>query len=175
MLIVGLGNPGKEYQKTRHNVGFLVVEEIAKRLGAKFMKKTALKGELAEAVDETKAIRLLKPSTFMNASGESVKAAFAKFKLTAKDLIVVYDDADLPLGAIRYRASGSSGGHNGMTSIQEHLPTGSEVARVRVGIGRPTNENIPLDVFVLGAWTKEEQPTVDTMVVAAADEVLKHV
>lgn len=174
MLIVGLGNPGKEYQKTRHNVGFLVVEEIAKRLGAKFANKTALKGELAEAVDETKKIHLLKPSTFMNASGESVKATLAKFHLTAKDLIVVYDDADLPLGSIRFRPSGSAGGHNGLGSIQASLPAGSEVARVRVGIGRPDDERVPLEAFVLGLWTKEEQAILPAMITAAADEVMKH-
>ncbi len=153
-LIVGLGNPGPEYARTRHNVGFLVVDELERR-----------------GLDRAKA-RLLKPSTFMNLSGTAVAAALRQTNMTAADVIVAYDDADLRFGEIRVREEGGSAGHNGMKSIFEHLGT-EAIRRVRVGIGRSENPNVPLDVWVLGRWTKEEEDALPVIVGRAADEVEK--
>lgn len=153
-LIVGLGNPGTEYERTRHNVGFLVVDELQRR-----------------GLERTKA-RTLKPDTFMNLSGTAVAAALRQTNMTVADVIVAYDDADLPFGEIRVREEGTSGGHNGMKSIFEHLGT-EAVKRVRVGIGRSDNPNVPLDVWVLGRWSKEEEDALPTIVGRAADEIEK--
>jgi PTH1 family peptidyl-tRNA hydrolase len=166
-LIVGLGNPGKKYEKTRHNVGFLVVDELAKQLGMHFTNKTSLEAEIAvqdhpltsSFIRSGKTLTLLKPQTFMNMSGRAVKKFFTKHHLQPSDLLVVYDDADLPFGEIRFKTSGSSGGHNGMQSILEQFPKGTAVSRMRIGIGRPINPDIPLDQFVLQPWTKEEEKT----------------
>lgn len=153
-LIVGLGNPGTEYERTRHNVGFLVVDELERR-----------------GLDRSKA-RTLKPDTFMNLSGEAVAKALRQTNMTPADVIVTYDDADLPFGDIRVRAEGSSGGHNGMKSIAATLGT-EAVMRVRVGIGRSENPNVPLDVWVLGRWSKEEEAALPELVGRAADEIEK--
>ncbi len=153
-LIVGLGNPGTEYERTRHNVGFLVVDELQRR-----------------GLERTKA-RTLKPDTFMNLSGTAVAAALRQTNMTVADVIVAYDDADLPFGEIRVREEGTSGGHNGMKSIFEHLGT-EAVKRVRVGIGRSDNPNVPLGVWVLGRWSKEEEDALPTIVGRAADEIEK--
>lgn len=153
-LIVGLGNPGTEYERTRHNVGFLVVDELARR-----------------GIERTKA-RMLKPDTFMNLSGTSVAAALRQTNMTPADVIVAYDDADLPFGEIRVREEGGSAGHNGMKSIFECLGT-EAIRRVRVGIGRSDNPNVPLDVWVLSRWSKEEEDALPTIVGRAADEIEK--
>ena len=153
-LVVGLGNPGTEYADTRHNVGFLVVDELLRR-----------------GLDRAKA-RTLKPDTFMNLSGTAVAAALRQSNMTAGDVIVAYDDADLAFGDIRVRTEGGSAGHNGIKSMIEHLGT-PEFTRVRVGIGRSENENVPLDVWVLGRWSAEEQEKITEIVGRAADEVEK--
>jgi PTH1 family peptidyl-tRNA hydrolase len=151
-LIVGLGNPGREYADTRHNVGFLVVDELERR-----------------GIDRTRA-RTLKPDTFMNLSGAAVADALRQTNMTAADVVVAYDDADLPFGEIRVRADGSSGGHNGMRSVIDALGTES-IRRVRVGIGRGDNPHVPLDAWVLGRWTKEEEAKLPELITRAADEV----
>lgn len=151
-LIVGLGNPGQAYENTRHNVGFLVVDELERR-----------------GVDRAK-MRTLKPDTFMNLSGHAVAGALRQTNMTADDVIVVYDDADIPFGEIRARDEGSSGGHNGMQSIIDLLGT-NRIRRVRVGIGRGDNPNVPLDAWVLGRWTDEEQRALPNIVARAADEL----
>ncbi len=151
-LVVGLGNPGKEYEQTRHNVGFLVVDELKRR-----------------GIDQTR-VRTLKPDTFMNLSGNAVAQALRQTNMTTDDVIVVYDDADLPFSEIRVRADGSSGGHNGMQSVIDHLGT-NKIVRVRVGIGRPENINVPLDAWVLSKWTTDEEAKLSDIVSKAADEV----
>lgn len=152
-LIVGLGNPGKKYERTRHNVGFLVVEELARQLNTSFKHKTALEAEIAE-VDQ---LALMKPQTFMNVSGRAVKSFLTKHKCNVSDVLVIYDDADIPFGGVKFREGGSSAGHNGMQSIMDQFPKGTSIARIRVGIGRPTHLDTPLDVFVLQKWTNEEE------------------
>lgn len=153
-LIVGLGNPGQEYAHTRHNVGFLVVDELERR-----------------GLERTKA-RTLKPDTFMNLSGTAVAAALRQTNMTAADVIVAYDDADLPFGEIRVREEGGSAGHNGMKSIFECLGT-EAIRRVRVGIGRSENPDVPLDAWVLSKWSKEEEERLPDIVAKAADEIEK--
>ena len=148
-LIVGLGNPGKDYEKTRHNVGFMVVDALAS--GAGLSWKGGFKGEVAKGND----ILLLKPATFMNLSGESVIEALNFYKLDAKkDLWVVHDELDLSVGALRISLGAGSGGHNGIKSIIERLGH-QDFARFRVGIGRPTDMT-PVDDYVLGPLSKDK-------------------
>ena len=153
-LIVGLGNPGKEYALTRHNVGFLVCDALAD--GASWSLKKAFNGEVAELVEGRKKTLLLKPWTFMNLSGEAVRAVMQFYKISLTQIIVVHDDADLAFGDIRMQSGRGSAGHNGVKSIMECLGS-AEFTRVRVGIGRPSNEKMGLDAFVLEKWTAEEQ------------------
>lgn len=162
--IIGLGNPGKEYERTRHNVGFLVLDELVKRYDSTFTTKRSLEAEIAEAMIEGERVLLVKPQTFMNASSRALSAVMSKYPLTINDVLVVYDDADLPFGDVRYKKSGSSAGHRGMESILSTVPNGTSVARVRVGIGRPMHPDIPLDEFVLGRWTEAEEKELKGMV-----------
>lgn len=165
-LVVGLGNPGPQYAATRHNVGFLVVEELARRLGARGLKR-AHQAELAEATTDTTRVLLAKPQTLMNLSGQSVSAMLRYYKLPLDNLLVVYDDLDLAFGRIRLRPGGSAGGHNGVRSLIASLGT-QEFARLRVGIGRPTRDGIS---YVLGRWTPEERDALGAVIAEAADAV----
>lgn len=136
-LLVGLGNPGPRYDGTRHNVGFDVVRALAARARASFAHDAALRAELAQIELAGTQAALLLPQTFMNASGESVRAAVERFRIDpARELIVVFDDLDLPLGRLRLRAAGGAGGHRGVESIVSELET-TQFARLRFGIGRP--------------------------------------
>lgn len=166
-LLVGLGNPGKKYEQTRHNVGFMVVDEIAKQKGVAFKNKTALEGDVAEIGE----LALLKPQTFMNVSGRSVKAFISKHKCNASDILVIYDDADIPFGDVRFKVGGSSGGHNGMQSILDIFPKGTPIMRVRIGIGRPTNPDMPLDKFVLQKLSVEEKKKLPEMIKMALEKI----
>lgn len=167
-LIIGLGNPGKKYEHTRHNVGFIVVDEFAKQLQTTFKNKTSFEAEVAQ----TDEITIMKPQTFMNVSGRAIKLYISKHKIPTDRLLVVYDDADLLFGDIRFKASGSSGGHNGMQSIQEVFPKGTSIARVRVGIGRPPNPDVPLDAFVLQKFTEEEKKKLEKVVEKAIQKII---
>jgi peptidyl-tRNA hydrolase, PTH1 family len=135
-LIVGLGNPGTKYAQTRHNVGFDVLDTLAKRCQISLSERKQFQGIYGEGISSNNTkIRLLKPQTFMNLSGQSVRSTIDWFKLSPASVLVVYDDLDLPLGKIRLRLSGSAGGHNGMKSIISHLGT-QNFPRVRIGIGK---------------------------------------
>jgi len=134
-LIVGLGNPGAEYTKTRHNAGFLLVEKLAARWQVDWKNARKLNARMARTERDGRRVLLCQPQTFMNASGEAVGALVNFYQLPLKQLLVVVDDADLPLGEIRLRAGGSSGGHHGLESIEQHLDS-REFARLRLGIGR---------------------------------------
>ena len=134
-IIAGLGNPGAEYAATKHNVGFMLIDALADRLGATSWKAD-FEAEIAEARIGTEKVLLVKPQTYMNDSGRSLGPLLAYYKLAPEDLIVAHDDMDIPAGTIRLRRKGSSGGHNGIKSILAHV--GDEnFARVRIGIGRP--------------------------------------
>lgn len=138
-LLVGLGNPGSRYAQTRHNVGFLVLERLAKDAGQSFRQQSKLHGQLAEVGVGRHRLRLLMPQTFMNDSGRSVRATLDWFGLRPDQMLVIVDDMDLPLGRLRLRSSGSAGGHNGLRSIIQHLG-GPDFARLRVGIGPPAGD-----------------------------------
>ena len=170
--IFGLGNPGKEYVGTRHNVGFLVVDELARRYGGEFANKRSLEAEIAEVLIDEQRVLLVKPQTFMNVSGRSLSAVISKYPVKLEEVVVVYDDADLPFGDVREKASGSSAGHRGMESILSTLPKGSSVSRVRVGIGRPTHPDIPLDEFVLAKWTADEQKQIPSAIDSAIEKLV---
>jgi PTH1 family peptidyl-tRNA hydrolase len=137
-FVVGLGNPGSEYAATRHNMGFVVLDRLAKELNCSFRRKWRFSAEVAEAVASGGSkVYLAKPRTYMNRSGVAVGALLRWLKLEPAEMLVVVDDADLPLGQVRLRASGGSGGHNGLRSIIETLGGNEAFARLRVGIGRP--------------------------------------
>jgi PTH1 family peptidyl-tRNA hydrolase len=164
-VIVGLGNPGQEYSDTRHNLGFTVAEEIARRHGVKFRNSSKWKARTAKIVDIGDGLLLAQPMTFMNLSGWAVRDIAAFHKLAPADVLVVVDDADLPLGRLRIRAKGSAGGHNGLKSIIHELGTDA-FPRLRIGVGRQAGE---LKSHVLGRFSDEEQAHVDASVKRAAD------
>jgi PTH1 family peptidyl-tRNA hydrolase len=168
-LLVGLGNPGKKYQQTRHNLGFVIIDRIAGDNGVKIKKKVseALVGEWSVGGEK---VFLAKPQTYMNRSGAAVKALMEEFGVSAEDLVVVYDELDLPFGKIRIRPKGSSAGHRGLDSIIYSLAR-APFYRVRVGIGRPAQGIEPAD-FVLERFTAEEVARLDDVVSRAADAVL---
>ena len=157
-LIVGLGNPGDKYKNTRHNIGFDVIEKLANHfsIADKYQK---FQGILWETTVKGEKILLLEPQTYMNLSGNSLIAVINFYKLDpTKDLLVIYDDMDLPLGKVRIRKKGSAGGHNGMKSIISHV--GEDFYRIRGGIGKSQSGSID---FVLGKFPKEEKEIVDKM------------
>ncbi|KKK36666.1 peptidyl-tRNA hydrolase [Mesobacillus campisalis] len=165
-LIVGLGNPGKQYDKTRHNIGFEVIDELSARLDIP-LSQAKLKGLYGAGVVKGEKVILLKPLTYMNLSGESIRAVMDYFDIELDDLVVVYDDLDLPTGKIRLRQKGSAGGHNGIKSTIAH--TGSqEFNRIRVGISRPQN-GMAITDYVLGKFSKEEQPDMEHAVKKASE------
>ena len=150
-LIVGLGNPGREYEKTRHNVGFIAIDYLAEQIGVK-MTKIKFKGVCGEGFIGTEKCVLLKPQTFMNLSGQSVLEAAQFYKIPAENIIVVYDDVTLEVGKVRIRPSGSAGGHNGMKNII-YLLGSDEFPRVRFGVGAPEHD---LADHVLGHFNDED-------------------
>lgn len=153
-MIVGLGNPGREYERHRHNVGFQCLDLLASKHGLSFDERRN-KAALARGVILGRRVILVRPLTFMNAAGTAVAPVARFFKVLPSDLLVVYDDLDLPLGRIRVRPEGGSGGHNGMKSIIQHLGT-QAFPRVRVGIGRPPGRMDPAD-YVLQDFTPEQE------------------
>ncbi|MBY0525959.1 MAG: aminoacyl-tRNA hydrolase [Gemmataceae bacterium] len=167
-VIVGLGNPGKQYAGTRHNVGFAVVDLLAEssRAAAWRERFEAFIGELVE--DDLKLL-LIKPLTYMNLSGRPVRQILDFYQLPHEDLLVVCDDINLPLGKLRFRAKGTHGGHNGLRNIQDHLGT-TEYARLRVGVDVP-RENDTVD-HVLGRFRSTERPVIDEAVRTAAQAVI---
>ena len=167
-LIVGLGNPGAKYAGTRHNAGFSVIDELAERYNIKvdISKHKALIGK---GIIKGEKVILAMPQTFMNLSGESVRAIMDFYKLTVEDLIVVYDDIDLDVGKLRIREKGSAGGHNGMKNIILHSGS-QEFVRVRVGVGKKP-EQMDLADHVLGRFSTEDRKLVDEAIAKAAKAV----
>ena len=165
-LVVGLGNPGKEYVGTRHNVGFAIVDVLAGKLDCSLRSRAKFSAQIGEAGKVT----LLKPTTFMNRSGVAVAAVVNWLKLTPADVLVVVDDADLPLGQLRLRLAGGSGGHNGLKSIVEALGGSEDFCRLRVGIGRREPAGMDISNHVLGRFAaaerKDAEAAVDTAVQA---------
>ena len=163
-LIVGLGNPGKKYEKTRHNMGFMVVDLFADVTGID-IDKEAFNGLLGRGKFLNEDVILLKPQTFMNLSGNCVQQVVHFFKIDIEDVIIVYDDMALPPGSMRMRLSGSSGGQKGMQTIIEMLGT-EEIKRIRIGIGEPEFDSID---YVLSKPTKDEQVLIDEAINRAVD------
>ncbi|MFH1315550.1 MAG: aminoacyl-tRNA hydrolase [Candidatus Uhrbacteria bacterium] len=174
-LIVGLGNPGKEYEKTRHNVGWFIIDRLAERLDATWKNKKAWKAQVAESVAEKNKVVMIKPETFMNRSGESVARARGFWNKTSlENIYVIHDDADLKLGDIRIKQGGSSAGHKGIDSITQKLGD-NNFYRIRIGIGRPENDKMPLDKFVLGNFSDSEIKQLDQIADKAINEVITRI
>lgn len=179
-LIVGLGNPGSKYEQTRHNIGFMVIDALARGWGISLSENRKFQGIFGEGVGpHRQKIRLLKPLTYMNLSGQSIRAVTDWYKLPPESVLVIYDDMDLPLGRLRMRLSGSAGGHNGMKSTIAHLGT-QAFPRLRLGIGAPKHPSAQGDKdtvsHVLGQFSKAEQPIVTEithLAIAAVELSLK--
>ncbi len=165
-IIAGLGNPGKQYEHTRHNVGFEVIDRLAERMGIS-MEEKKHKALCGRGVLEGEKVVLLKPQTFMNLSGESVRAAADYYKVPPQQVLVIYDDISLEPGQLRIRAKGSAGGHNGMKNIIAHLGT-QEYPRVRVGIGDKPR-GMDLADYVLSRFSKGEQEKMEQAFEEAAE------
>jgi|TARA_B100002051_G_scaffold123977_1_gene118094 PTH1 family peptidyl-tRNA hydrolase len=140
IYLIGLGNPGKKYSKSRHNIGFLILENLSRKYNSNFLLKDKLKSSCSEFKINNSTYRLFLPNTFMNNSGDAVRAIVDWYKINLDQIFIIVDDKDLPLGKIRFRKKGSSGGHNGLKSIIEKLQT-HEFNRIRIGIGSPPSNN----------------------------------
>ncbi|HTQ49231.1 MAG TPA: aminoacyl-tRNA hydrolase [Candidatus Acidoferrales bacterium] len=167
-LIVGLGNPGADYKKTRHNAGFWLVEKLAARWQADWKHERKFNARLARAERGEGRVLLCQPQTFMNASGEAVGALLKFYRLPRTRMLVVVDDADLPLGGIRLRPGGSSGGHHGLESIEQHLGS-REFARLRLGIGRQDGAREITD-YVLSRFDRTEAALMEQVLDRAAGQ-----
>lgn len=172
-LVAGLGNPGSQYAQTRHNIGFMVVDELARRFGGRLARHKRAQALACEAKvgppGSSVPVVLAEPQSFMNASGGPVKALMQFYGVDQEQLIVVHDELDIPFEAIRTKRGGGDGGHNGLKSIRQALGSG-EFLRVRVGIGRPPGQQDPAD-YVLRTFSASERPEVGLLVDRAADAV----
>ena len=164
IFLIGLGNPGKKYSKNRHNIGFLILEILSKKYNSKFFLKEKVKSFCSEFKINDSNYRLFLPNTYMNNSGDAVRAIVDWYKIDLDQIFVIVDDKDLPLGKIRFRKKGSSGGHNGLKSIIEKLQT-RNFNRIRIGIGSPNSINgtgkFNTISHVLGNITQEEKSILD--------------
>ena len=167
-MIVGLGNPGKEYQNHRHNVGFMVVDALANRHDIEISKRS-FGALIGSGVIEKESVILVKPMTFMNLSGDSVGGLLRFYKLEVEDLMVVHDDIDIGFGKLKLAAAGGHGGHNGIRSVIDNL-SANGFMRVRVGIGRPPDGVDPAS-FVLSSFSKDEKKIFENLVETSADAV----
>jgi len=168
-LIVGLGNPGAEYARTRHNAGFLVAERLAERWRAAWSYEKKFNARLARTERDSRRVVLCEPQTYMNASGEAVGSAVSFYRVALGRLVVLVDDADLPLGHIRLRPGGSGGGHHGLESIEQHLGSRG-FSRLRLGIGRQDRSR-EITGHVLGRFNSTEAALMDKVITVAADQV----
>jgi PTH1 family peptidyl-tRNA hydrolase len=167
-LIVGLGNPGRRYERTRHNAGFMAVDRLAEKL-PNGTERSRFQANLLETHDGDKRVVLAKPLTFMNDSGKSVSQIARWYKVPREQLLVIYDELDLPFGTIRLRPNGSAGGHKGVTSVIQQLHT-QDFARLRIGISRPqTGSTVP---YVLARFTSEEQKALPEIIERSAEAAL---
>jgi len=164
IFLIGLGNPGKKYSNSRHNIGFLLLENFSRKYNSNFLFKDKLKSSFSEFKINDSTYRLFLPNTFMNNSGDAVRAIVDWYKINLDQVFIIVDDKDLPLGKIRFRKKGSSGGHNGLKSIIEKLQT-ENFNRIRIGIGSPLSingtNNFNTISHVLGNISLEEKPILD--------------
>ena len=168
-IIVGLGNPGREYEVTRHNIGFMVLDNLVDSIGEKF-RKSPFNAEICKTRIGTNGVILLKPTTYMNNSGQAVRAAMEWYNLDNRSLLVVYDDMDLPLGHIRLREKGSAGTHNGMRDIIAKV---GETPRLRIGIGRPSD--MDLKDYVLSNIDAMSKEIFDKVFMEAVDKITEFI
>jgi len=171
-LIVGLGNPGDRYAQTRHNAGFLAIDRLAEQIGAPWVYEKRFDSQVARGVVGNRPVFLVKPQTYMNASGEAVGGLVQFFRIPLSGVLVLVDDADLPLGTIRLRPAGSSGGHHGLESIASHLGGQTGFARLRVGIGRVEPERRELTGHVLGPFDRAEWPLLKKVLDRVAEQAV---
>jgi len=169
-LIVGLGNPGVDYAQTRHNAGFLLVERLADRWRANWELERKFQSRVAKAERDGRRVLLVQPQTFMNLSGEAVSAVSSFYRVPPAQVLVVVDDADLPLGELRLRPSGSSGGHHGLESVEQHLAT-REYPRLRIGIGRRDAAVREITGHVLGKFGADERELFAQVLAKAGEQV----
>ena len=158
MLIVGLGNPGSEYKNTRHNVGFMAIDAIALKYNFTWQNNTKMMGETSSGFIGTQKITLLKPTTFMNLSGQSVSLVKNYYKLETSQIFIIQDELDIPCGIIKYKVGGGSGGHNGIKSLDSTI--GNMYGRIRIGIDKPTDQDMVSD-YVLSNFTNSERKIID--------------
>ena len=168
-IIAGLGNPGKKYVGTRHNMGFEALDAVAAKYNIE-IKKAKFNAIYGEGIIENEKVVLVKPQTFMNLSGESIREFKSWYKAENNEIIIIYDDVSLPVGKLRIRAKGSAGGHNGMKSIILQLNS-AEFTRIKIGVGSPENPDYDLADYVLGKFTKEEIKELIPMAIKTADAV----
>lgn len=166
-LIVGLGNPGPQYEKTRHNVGFMVADALAGRIGGAFSSHKKSNSDIVQARLGSRSVVIAKPRTFMNLSGQPVAALARFFSIEPANVVVVHDELDIDFGALRLKLGGGEGGHNGLRSISQHLST-KDYLRVRVGVGRPPGRMDPAS-FVLKPFSATERKDLGVVVEEAAD------
>lgn len=166
-LIVGLGNPGPQYEKTRHNVGFMVADALAGRIGGAFSSHKKSNSDVVQARLGSRSVIIAKPRTFMNLSGQPVAALARFFSIEPANIVVVHDELDIDFGALRLKLGGGEGGHNGLRSISQHLST-KDYLRVRVGVGRPPGRMDPAS-FVLKPFSAAERKDLGVVVEEAAD------
>ena len=171
-LLIGLGNPGREYKDTRHNFGFMLIDRIAVRLNARGMKVQS-KAIVTDATYEDHKLILAKPQTYMNLSGQSVQGLVHFYKIPLTNVMVLSDDLDIPFGTIRIRAAGGPGGQRGLSSVIESLGT-KDFPRLRLGIGRPPGRMDPAN-FILQNFSRDEMKSISEILDAAADAVLEFV
>jgi PTH1 family peptidyl-tRNA hydrolase len=173
-LFVGLGNPGPKYERTRHNAGFMAVDEMARIWSIPMSEEKKFKGIVGKGAVDGEKVILLKPLTYMNLSGESVRAVMDFYNVEIEDVVILYDELDIPAGKIRVRQQGSAGGHNGVKSIIQHLKT-QNFKRIRIGIDR--HPKIPTVDYVLGKFQESELALVNQAIdqsVKACETTLKH-
>ena len=161
ILFVGLGNPGSQYENTRHNIGFKVIDKLVDDFRARDISKTSFQGKLYRAADTL----FLKPTTFMNLSGRSVQPVKHFFKVELENIIVIHDDIDLPFGAVRFKRGGGHGGHNGLRSLDAHIT--KEYLRVRVGVGKPAHKTEVAE-YVLHDFSEDEMSVLERLVTHVA-------
>ena len=169
-LIVGLGNPGRDYARTRHNAGFLLLDTLAAAWRVEWAARRKFNARVARADRGDRRIFLCEPETYMNASGEAVSALMKFYKVSPPQLLVAVDDADLPLGTLRLRPDGSSGGHHGLESVERHLGTRA-YARLRIGIGRRAADQREITDWVLAAFRKEEAPLLENVLQTGCEQI----
>lgn len=170
-IVAGLGNPGKQYDMTRHNIGFHTIDYIAEKYGAK-LNKLKFKAVYGEAVIGGEKVYLVKPQTFMNLSGDSIIEMAKFYKVSSENIIIINDDISLDTGRIRVRGKGSAGGHNGLKSIIYRLGS-DKFPRVKMGVGAPKHEDYDLADFVLGRFTKDEIPVMEEAIKKAETAVFE--